>query len=32
MVGKARVSGIMNGELMKLVDEGSLKGRLFHIR
>jgi hypothetical protein len=32
MVGKARVSGIMNGELMKLVDDRSLKGRLFHIR
>jgi hypothetical protein len=32
MVGKARVSGIMNGELMKLVDDGSLKGRLFHVR
>jgi hypothetical protein len=31
MVGKARVSGIMNGELMKFVDDGLLKKRIFHI-
>jgi hypothetical protein len=32
MVGKARVSGIMNGELMKFVDDGLLKEKIFHIR
>jgi len=32
MVGKARISGIMNGELMKFVDDGTLKERIFHIR
>jgi hypothetical protein len=32
MVGKARVNGIMNGELMKFVDDGLLKEKIFHIR
>jgi hypothetical protein len=32
IVGKARVSGIMNGELMKFVDDGLLKEKIFHIR
>ena len=32
MVGKARVGGITNGELMKFIDDGLLKERLFHIR
>ena len=32
MVGKAGVGEIMNGELMKYIDDGLLKERLFHIR
>jgi hypothetical protein len=31
MVGKARVSGIMNGEPMKFVEDGLLKENIFHI-